>query len=420
MLDQPALSAPPAPPVAKQTKLNERPVSLGRVASIDVLRALTMILMIFVNDLGLLIDVPQWLLHVERGVDGIGLSDVVFPAFLFIVGLSLPFAITTRRERGETDGQLVKHILLRSLALVAMGMFLSNGERFNAEAAGMARLYWNPLCCLAFILIWNWYPQTANKVVVNVVRSIGIAGLIILAIIFQGGDDGEITGFNFQRWGILGSIGWAYLVGGLITLYSRNNFYAILGGWAFFCILSMVTKSGIIDREGFLSFIPGPILGGTLVGLTMGGVLTTYIFRHFRKKEDNLGLTFVLIGFSVVLIALSVYTRPFWGLMKIGATPAWLFLCSAFTILTFIAVYWLVDVGKKVHWFDIIKPAGTVTLLCYLVPYFMSFIRRFFGLTLPDPVVTGGFGLLKSFLFALLCVFVAGLLAKRAGVKLKV
>ena len=58
------------------------------IASIDILRALTMVLMIFVNDLWSLKDIPAWLGHVESGVDGIGLADIVFPAFLFIVGLS--------------------------------------------------------------------------------------------------------------------------------------------------------------------------------------------------------------------------------------------------------------------------------------------------------------------------------------------
>jgi predicted acyltransferase len=41
-----------------------------------------MILMIFVNDLWSLKDIPAWLGHVERGVDGIRLADIVFPAFL--------------------------------------------------------------------------------------------------------------------------------------------------------------------------------------------------------------------------------------------------------------------------------------------------------------------------------------------------
>ena len=69
-----------------------------RLATIDILRALTMVLMIFVNDLWSLRDIPGWLGHVERGVDGIGLADVVFPAFLFIVGLSLPYAIDAKQK----------------------------------------------------------------------------------------------------------------------------------------------------------------------------------------------------------------------------------------------------------------------------------------------------------------------------------
>jgi hypothetical protein len=55
-------------------------------------------------------------------------------------------------------------------------------------------------------------------------------------------------------------------------------------------------------------------------------------------------------------------------LAKLGATPAWLFLCSAFTILAFTVIYWVADVMGKAKWFDLIKPAGTGTLLCYLNP----------------------------------------------------
>jgi predicted acyltransferase len=97
-----------------------------RIATIDILRALTMVLMIFVNDLWSLKGIPEWLGHVERGVDGIGLADVVFPAFLFIVGLSLPFAVNNRRKKGDTNWQLMQHILIRTIALLIMGVFLVN------------------------------------------------------------------------------------------------------------------------------------------------------------------------------------------------------------------------------------------------------------------------------------------------------
>lgn len=394
-------------------------IPIVRIASIDIVRALTMLLMIFVNDLGTLRDIPGWLEHVERGVDGIGLADVVFPAFLFIVGLSLPFAIDNRRKKGDTTWQLVEHILTRTFALLVMGVFLVNGENINNVATGIPRYLWNPLCCFSFILIWNIYPKNANKVFINIAKAICIVILIILAFIYRGGEHDGASRFSPQWWGILGLIGWAYLAGGLVTVFAKNNFWVILSGWLFFCILSMVYKAGYVPHSGVISFIPNAILGGTLAGLTMGGVLTSMMFKYFRKRNDNRTMTFVFLGFSAILISLSILTRPYWKLAKLGATPAWLFLCSAFTILAFTVIYWVADVYKKANWFNIIRPAGTDTLLCYLIPYFLYATLQAIHFHWPEVVITGGIGLLKSFLLALFCIFIAGRL-NRAGVRLKI
>ena len=71
------------------------PVTPSRVASVDALRGLTILLMIFVNDLGPA--APSWMHHIQPPrADGMTLADVVFPAFLFIVGVSIPLAF----ERG--------------------------------------------------------------------------------------------------------------------------------------------------------------------------------------------------------------------------------------------------------------------------------------------------------------------------------
>lgn len=406
------LSAPVSTEKHNRAAIN----TLQRVSTIDILRALTMVLMIFVNDLWSLTNIPAWLGHVDSGVDGIGLADVVFPAFLFIVGLSIPYAIESRRKKVDRDADLVKHVLWRTLALLVMGVFLVNGETFNASATGMPRYLWNPICCLCFILIWNTYPEKVNRIIVYSLRGIAIATLIVFAVVFRGGPDDAIRSFGPQWWGILGLIGWAYLVSGLTAVFARNNFYVILGAWVFLSILSMVSHAGLMP--GAFSFIPGAIRGGTLVGLTMGGVLTSLIFRHYRKLDDNKTMTVVLLAFAAVLIGLSMVTRPYWGLAKLGATPAWLFLCSAFTILAFVAIYWVADVKRKEHWFNFVKPAGIATLLCYLIPYFAYFTTRALGVRLPDFMLSGGVGLLKSFLFALLCVWItAGLI--RMGVRMK-
>lgn len=372
--------------------------------------------MIFVNDLWSLKDIPQWLGHVEYGIDGIGLADVVFPAFLFIAGLSIPFAIDNRRKKGDTDWQLVKHVLVRSVALLTMGVFLVNGETFNAEATGMARYVWNPICCICFILIWNSYPKTMNVNLIYTLKGIAITLLLVFAFIYRGGEEGNIQRFAAQWWGILGLIGWAYLVSGLVTIFAKNKFYIVVLAWAFFGMLSMFSHAGQIPQ--MLLFIPNAILGGTLTGLTMGGVLTVMIFQYYRNREDNKTMSILLIIFASALIGLCAITRPYWGLAKLGATPAWLFLCSAFTILAFVVIYWLADVNAKANWFAFIKPAGTDALLCYLIPYFAYAIKQSLGIYLPDVILTGGIGLLKSFLFALLCVVITGGL-NRLGVRLK-
>ena len=387
---------------------------ISRVDAIDILRALTMVLMIFVNDLWSLKGIPAWLGHVGSGVDGIGLADIVFPAFLFIVGMSLPYAIDNRRKKGESDLQITGHILMRTISLLVMGVFLVNGETYNAEATGMPRMFWNPICCLCFILIWNAYPGKTNTSLVYGLKALGIITLLIMAFVYRGGIDPEIYRFSTHWWGILGLIGWSYLAGALVVVLAKNRLWVLLTGWAFFAILSMLVKAKLFS----IPFVPGAISGGTLAGLTMGGIVASQVFRYYRDKKDNRTMTLVFSGAIVVLVILSILTRPYWGLAKLGATPAWLFLCSAFTLGAFVIIYWISDVYGKSNWFNLVKPAGRDTLLCYLMPYFVYFLFRIFQLKWPEFIITGGIGLLKSLLLALLCVWLTKSLNK-LGVRLK-
>jgi hypothetical protein len=80
--------------------------------------------------------------------------------------------------------------------------------------------------------------------------------------------------------------------------------------------------------------------------------------------------------------------------------------------------FYIADVLKKSGWFNIIKPAGTNTLLCYLLPYYAYGIPSLFAIHLPVFLLTGFIGLIKSFCFALLVVLLAGWVEK-LQVKLK-
>src|SRR5262245_35516371 len=205
-----------------------------RVASIDILRAITMTLMIFVNDLWSLKDIPLWLEHTEANDDGMGLADTIFPAFLFIVGLSIPYAIAARQKKGDSKLDILWHILSRSLALLVMGLWLVNGEYINEAATGMHRLVWNMTCVTCFIVLWNSYPASFNKSIVRIIKMLAAATLLFLAWLYRGGEENAITYFSKHWWGILGLIGWAYLVSALIYLVANGNRYINIIAWLLF------------------------------------------------------------------------------------------------------------------------------------------------------------------------------------------
>lgn len=387
-----------------------------RIGAIDLLRAMTMVLMIFVNDLWTLKGIPEWLEHVARGVDGMGLADTVFPAFMFITGMSLPFAVDARRAKGDTPLQLIGHVILRATALLIMGVFLVNGETINEPATGLRSMAWDTLSCGSFILIWNAYPKSWPAWVSWGLKGVGAAILITLAVIYRGDDDGHLVRFAPQWWGILGLIGWSYLAAGLVTVVARGRLPVLIVAWVAFALLSMAWAAGLVPD--LLHHIPEAIIGGTLAGLSMGGVVIGRLFQIYQPKGDNRKLTIIFLAIAIGLMLCAQFTRPLWGLSKLGATPAWLFLCSAITIIAFVTLYWTSDVAGKASWFTLIKPAGTDTLLTYLIPYFAYAALGHLYFNLPDVLTTGGIGLFKTFLFALFCVVVAGLL-RRLGVRLK-
>ena len=77
-------------------------------------------------------------------------------------------------------------------------------------------------------------------------------------------------------------------------------------------------------------------------------------------------------------------------------------------LLSFLVVYFLVDIKSKQQWFNLIKPAGTETLLCYLLPYYYYALVAFTGFALPAFLMAGIPGLVKSLFFSLLIIMFAG------------
>ena len=120
-----------------------------RNEAIDMLRGLTMLLMVFVNDLWSVGGVPHFLEHFEMFEDGMGVSDFVFPMFLFSMGMSIPYALERRYSKGCTGESTLKHILSRTLALVLMGVFIVNTEGGFDSTLGYGKNFYRVLMAAA-------------------------------------------------------------------------------------------------------------------------------------------------------------------------------------------------------------------------------------------------------------------------------
>src|ERR1700679_2764905 len=100
-----------------------------RVLSVDVLRGLTIALMILVNDPGDWAHTYAQLDHAKW--NGFTLTDFVFPNFLFLVGASIIFSLQSRIARGESKKTLALHIVRRSFLIFAIKIFLSAFPYFH-------------------------------------------------------------------------------------------------------------------------------------------------------------------------------------------------------------------------------------------------------------------------------------------------
>lgn len=373
--------------------------------------------MIFVNDLWTLTNIPGWLEHTPAEADDMGLADTVFPAFLFIVGMSIPLGITHRKQEGDSNKAIFIHIIQRSIALLVMGLFLVNGEYINEAATGMQREIWNIVCCTAFILLWNRWPKKMNRFFTISLKIIGIATLLTLVFIYRGGEASGVNRFSTYWWGILGLIGWAYLITALVYLFAGSNLLLPIVTWLLFLFLCCASHAGWIKMDWVRTLL-SPFGDGAMPAFTMGGVVTTLIVVRYRQRDRFVTGALVLLVIAAILFLSGLYLRDYWGISKIRATPAWVLICSAITIGIFVPLWWLIDQRRKAGWFNIIRPAGTNTLLCYLLPYFAYGLAGLTGWYLPAVLLTGNVGLFKSFAFAMLIVLLAGLLGKW-GLRLK-
>ncbi len=378
-----------------------------RLKSIDIFRAITMLLMIFVNDVSSVKQIPSWIEHAAASKDGLGFADTVFPAFLFIVGLSLPFAIRNRMNKGDSVIDISVYILSRSVALLVMGFFHVNSENYNS-AALLPQAIWIIAITIAFFLIWLDYPPAMAKIKKYILIATGSALLLLMAFLYKGGTPAEPEGMRPSWWGILGIIGWAYLVCAFLFLFSKGSLPVLL----IVLILFMVVN--IMEHAGFLK-LNLPVIGdASSVTLVMWGIVISLLYGELagKGKDQYLWLLFLSVGLALIIGGLII--RPFsGGISKIHSTPAWVFICTGISVLVFTLMIWLVDIKGQQNWFTIISPAGTSTLTCYLIPYLLYSVYNLLHFQYPEFLNYGTGGLIRSMIVSILIIMLVGVMEKR-------
>ena len=397
-----------------------------RNVAIDILRALTMLLMIFVNDLWRISGEPAWLGHAERGQDFLGLADVVFPCFLFSVGMSIPFAIEKRFSKGMSGVSTLGHVLSRTLALLVMGVFIVNTESGISASAGISMPLFRILMVAAFILIWNVYPKTENPSTQHLYSALKLAGviaLIFLAIIFRDAKEGIMSA---RWWGILGLIGWAYSLCAIVYLFARDRVKYLVAAFLALivvCVFRTNTIAGnaLLDLprqniiDDFLNIVH--IGNGSSAAFSAAGMLFSVVWMKYAGVLPGRKVIFTVL--TVVLLIITAFlSNNVWIISKINGTPPWIFYCIAIAIGTYGVIYWLTEKGKA-SWFDIIKPAGTATLTCYLMPYILYSLLSLSGIKFPEFLTNGLIGVLNCVAFSFITIGVTCLLGK-IKIKLKI
>jgi heparan-alpha-glucosaminide N-acetyltransferase len=153
----------------------ETVASTPRIVSIDVFRGLTMILMIFVNELAAIKGLPWWSYHAPAQINVMTYVDMVFPAFLFILGMTIPIALERRLLRNSSMPQIWLHVILRAIALIALGLILANAEKGDRALVGIGPNLWAILALTGAVLFWNVYTNSKRYLILfRVLRFSGI------------------------------------------------------------------------------------------------------------------------------------------------------------------------------------------------------------------------------------------------------
>ncbi len=297
---------------------------------------------------------PQWSSQFE--VIGFSLWDMIQPAFMFMVGVSMPYSYAKRQQLGDSYGKRLGHAWGRAVVLVLLGVLLQSMRK----------------------------PET-NWLFTNVLSQIGLGyGFLFF-----------LVGKKFRVQLFVGATILVAYWAAMITFPS-----GLAGGWKThfedgssfpqrfdLWFLNLFPRADEFTGHAYstLNFVPAMVT--MLMGLSCGQLL----------KDDTLSerakLRRLILG-GAICLTLGVATSPVCPIVKKLWTPSWTLFSGAYVMGLLALLYWLIDVkGWRWGWTFFFVVVGTNSIAAYFMGQLMKpWARSLLETHLPDAWFSGTWG----------------------------
>jgi len=266
--------------------------------------------------------------------EGFHFFDLIFPLFMFISGVAIPYAILSKKEKGVSQSVLFKRILKRVVLLIIFGIIYNGGLKNGFENVRVASVLGQIGIAYFIAAVVFLYTKEWKFRVVWLFVIITLISVLQLAV--------PVPGHGAGVFDSTGSIN-AWL--------DQNFLPGRLHGKTF-------------DPEGLLCIVSASVV--TLLGAFAGGILRD-------GKEANVRKTLQLAVGGVVLIVIALAISPFYPIVKRMWTIPYDFLSAGISLLLLALFYYIVDVRKWQKWTLFFRVIGMNSITIYMATAMVSF-----------------------------------------------
>ncbi len=282
----------------------------NRLLSLDVARGITIAFMIMVNNNG---GRGAWSFMKHAAWNGLTATDLVFPTFVFVVGVSVVFAIEARLARGATRGQLARRAMQRAVILFLLGIVVNSFPFFALEHIRFYGVLQRiAVCYLVVSLFYLWERRVWPIAAALAAALVGYWVLLRWVPVPGAGLPGrDIPFMDVQQ----------NLVSWLDRLVSPHHLYLD------------APDHNVRDPEGLLSDLPA-------IGTALMGVLTGIWLRTRRSIPVK---TAGLAAAAIVSLALGYLWAVWFPLNKNMWTSSYVLVAGGYSLALVTLTYWAVE-----------------------------------------------------------------------------